>query len=104
MDLGNTGLIATFALLMGATWIACMRFRMKTDSSWPMIFYLVLVVYSNQFDQAIPPYVLYVSVVCALLLRFEFLNERLIAFVKIIETICLVIIGYTLLNILSKFN
>jgi hypothetical protein len=45
-----------------------------------------------------------VSVVCALLLRFEFLNERLIYFVKIIEVICLVIIGYVLLTILSKFS
>jgi hypothetical protein len=89
---------------MGATWIACMRFRMKADTSWPMMFYLVLVSYSNQYDQAVPAYVLYVSVVCALLLRFEFLNERLIYFVKIIEVICLVIIGYVLLTILSKFS
>jgi ABC-type iron transport system FetAB permease component len=77
---------------------------MKADTSWPMMFYLVLVSYSNQYDQAVPAYVLYVSVVCALLLRFEFLNERLIYFVKIIEVICLVIIGYVLLTILSKFS
>ena len=104
MDVGNTGLIATFALLMGSTWIAFMRFRTKPDTSWPLVFYLVLVIYSNQFGQVIPPYVLYVSVVCGLLLRFEFLNERLIFFVKIIEVCCLVIIAYTLLKLLAKFN
>ncbi len=104
MDLGNTGLVATFALLMGATWISFMRFRMKAESSWPMVFYLVLVLYSNQYNQAVPAYVIYVSVICALLLRFEFLNERLVAFVKVIEIICLVIIGYALLTILAKFS
>ena len=104
MDLGNTGLVATFALLMGASWIAFMRFRTKPDTSWPLIFYLVLVVYSNQYGQAIPPIVLYVSVVCGLLLRFEFLNERLIFFVKIIEVACLIVIGYVLLLLLMKFG
>lgn len=104
MDIGNTGLVATFSLLMGATWIAFMRFRMKPDSSWPLIFYLVLVIYSNQFGQAIPPFVLYLSVVCGLLLRFEFMNERLILFVKVIEVACLVMIAYRLLHILARFN
>lgn len=104
MDIGNTGLVATFSLLMGATWIAFMRFRMKPDSSWPLIFYLVLVVYSNQFGRAIPPYVLYIAVVAGLLLRFEFMNERLILFVKVIEVTCLVVIAYHLLKILARFN
>jgi hypothetical protein len=104
MDLGNTGLVATFALLMGASWIAFMRFRMKPDSSWPLVFYLLLVVYSNQNSQAVPPYVLYVAVVCGLLLRFEFLNERLIFFGKVIEVICLAIIAWSLLAILGKYS
>ncbi len=104
MDLGNTSLIATFALLMGASWIAFMRFRMKPDSSWPLVFYLVLVVYSNQHSQAVPPAVLYVAVVCGLLLRFEFLNERVIFFVKMVEVTCLVVIAWSLLTVLSKFS
>lgn len=104
MDIGNTGIVATFSLLMGATWIAFMRFRMKPDSSWPLIFYLVLVVYSNQFGQAIPPIVLYVAVVSGLLLRFEFMNERLVTFVKVIEVACLIVVAYRLLQILAKFN
>ena len=104
MDASNTGLVATFALLMGATWIAFMRFRMKPDTSWPLVFYLVLVVYSNQGNRGIPPYVLYVSVVCGLLLRFEFLNTKLIAIVKIVEIICLSIIGYALLKLLVKLG
>lgn len=104
MDLGNTGLVATFSLLMGASWIAFMRFRMKPDSSWPLVFYLVLVIYSNTFGQVIAPMVLYVSVVCGLLLRFEFLNDRLILFVKVIEVTCLVVIAYTLLRVLGQFH
>jgi hypothetical protein len=74
---------------------------MKLENSWPLFLYLLMVVYSNSYDQVLNPYVLYVSVVCALLLRFEFLNERLVFFVRWVEVICLGWVAYTMFKLLT---
>jgi hypothetical protein len=41
-------------------------------------------------------------VVCALLLRFEFLNERIVFFVRIVEVGALINIGYNLFSALLR--
>jgi hypothetical protein len=83
--MGSIALLATFGLTVATVWLAIMRPRMRLDNSWPLFYYLGLVVYLNSLELVLNPYVVYVAVVCALLLRFEFMNERLIFFVRIIE-------------------
>jgi hypothetical protein len=97
----NLGLLLTFALAVAAVWLALGRFRMRLENSWPLILYLLMVVYSNSYNQVLNAYVLYVSVVCALLLRFEFMNERVVYFVRWVEVACLSWMAYTMFRILA---
>jgi len=96
--MGNIGLLVTIILTAATGWIAFSRFRMRLDNSWPLFYYLGLVMYLNAYDMVLNPYVVYVAVVCALLIRFEFMNERLVFFVRIIEVACLAHIGWRMLS------
>jgi hypothetical protein len=87
--MGNVGLLFTVCLLLATVWLAFSRFRMRLENSWPLIYYLGVVIYLNGFERVLDPYVVYVAVICALLLRFEFLNERLVFFVRLIEVCAL---------------
>ena len=87
---------------MGTIWIGLSRFSMRLENSWPLLFYLVLVLYLNSYEQVLNPYVVYVAVVCALFVRFEFMNERLVFFTRVIEVAALAHIGYSLLTTLLK--
>lgn len=100
--MGNIGLLATFTLLMGATWIGLSRFSMRLENSWPLLYYLALVMYLNSYELVLNPYVVYVAVVCALFVRFEFMNERVVFFIRVVEVAALAQIGYTLLMVLLK--
>ena len=102
MDIGNIGLLFTFFLVCATGGVIFGRFRLRLDSSWPLLFYLALVAYSNKFDRVMNPYVLYVAVVCALLLRFEFMNDRIVFFIKVIEVVALAVIGFNLVTVLVK--
>lgn len=94
--MGNIGLLTTFGLMLATAWIGFIRFGMRTENNWPLIYYTILVLYLNNYDLVLNPYVVYVSVVCALFERFEFLNERMIFGIRIIEVVCLSHIGFRL--------
>lgn len=104
MDLSNAGLLLTFALAVATVWLAVNRFSLKLENSWPLIYYGLLVLFSNMYPMALNPYVLYVSVICGLMLRFEFMNDRIVFFFRIIEMFCFAVIGWRLFSILlSQF-
>lgn len=100
--MGNIGLLATFGLTAGTVWLVLMRFRIRPDNSWPLLYYFCAVVYLNSFDLVLNPYVVYVAVICALLLRFEFMNERLVFLVRLIEVASLAHMGWRLFGALLK--
>ncbi|MBI5283215.1 MAG: hypothetical protein HY858_16140 [Candidatus Solibacter usitatus] len=100
--MGNVGLLFTFLLLMGTLWLALTRITMRLENNWPLVYDIGLVVYLNSFDLILNAYVVYVAVVCALLIRFEFLNDRIVFFVKVLEICALAHIGWCLLAALLK--
>ena len=55
--------------------------KKKYDSNLPLFFYSIAVVFSNMTDDSVNPYLLYTGLAFALLLRFEFMNQR---FAKVI--------------------
>jgi len=59
-------------------------------------------VYLNKYDMVLNPYVVYVAVVCGLFVRFEFMNERVVFFIRIIEVASLVHICVRLIGTLLK--
>jgi hypothetical protein len=98
----NLGLLLSFLLTLATAWLAFIRFQTKPDNSWPLLYYFALVGYLNTYDLVLNPYVVYVAVVCALLLRFEFMNDRIIFLVRIIEVGSLMYIGYCLIGAVQK--
>jgi hypothetical protein len=60
-----------------------MLLRKRYDSNLPLFFYFVALVFTNMTDRGVNPLLMYVGLIFALLLRFEFLNtgfSKLIAF------------------------
>lgn len=100
--MSNISFLFTVGLLAGTLWLAFTGLRMRLENNWPLVYYFGAVVYLNLHPLTLNPYVAYVAVICALLLRFEFLSERLVALVRIIEVIALVHIGWSLFNILWR--
>jgi hypothetical protein len=100
--MGNIALLATFGLTVATVWLAVMRSRMRLDNSWPLFFYLGLVVYLNSVELVLNAYVVYVAVVSALLLRFEFMNERVVFLVRILELGALFHCAWRLISAMMK--
>lgn len=100
--MSNIGFLFTVGLFGGSLWLALTRFRLRLDNNWPLVYYFAAVVYINLYPLTVNPYVVYVAVICALLLRFEFMSDRLIAMVRIIEIIALVHVAWTLLQLLMR--
>lgn len=100
--MGNIALLATFGLTVATVWLAIMRPRMRLDNSWPLFYYFGLVVYLNGIELVLNAYVVYVAVVCALLLRFEFMNERVVFLVRIVELGAMLHIAWRLITALVK--
>lgn len=100
VDLGNAGPLLTGALFGGSLYVGVSRFRTRLDSNVPLFFYLALVAYGIANPLRINPYVLYVAVIAGLLLRFEFMNDKVIMVVRFVETACLVYLALRLAQVL----
>ena len=100
--MNNVGLLITFILTLGTAWLALARFSNRPGNNWPLLYYFALVAYLNTYDLVLTAPVVYVAVVCALLLRFEFMNARIVFFVRIVEVCALLHIGYSLFLVLQK--
>jgi hypothetical protein len=100
--MNNLGLLLSFILAVSTVWLALARFQTKPDNNWPLLYYFTLVGYLNAYELILNAYVVYVAVVCALLLRFEFMNARVVFFVRLVEMGALVNIGYYLFGAVMK--
>lgn len=96
MELSNISLIMTFALAVATIWLGVNRFSLPIDSNWPLAYYAMLVIHAGTIPGLLNPYVLYLAVVSGLLLRFEFMNRRLVRLVRSLELACFVMIGWRL--------
>ena len=84
MDFQGTPLNMTTLLVVSLAVVSLlMMMRKRYDSNLPLLFYFVAVLFTNLSDREVNPYLLYVGLIFALLLRFEFMSTgfaRLIAF------------------------
>ena len=79
-------------VIMGLTfWLAAARFSLRNESNWPLFYYLLLFGYMQSYNGAIEPSFMYISVVAALLLRFEFLSGF---FEKVLRAVELMFLFY----------
>ena len=78
--------MTTLLLVALATVGIIMMLRKRYDSNLPLFFYFVLLVFTNMTAREVTPFVIYVGLIFALLLRFEFLNNGFSKFVAWIAT------------------
>jgi hypothetical protein len=89
-----TGTDLTTLLVVALAMVAViLMLRKRYDSNIPLLFYLAAVVFLNATDREINPYLLYVGLVSALLLRFEFMGRGFAKFIAFLATssMCLII-------------
>jgi riboflavin transporter FmnP len=83
-------------ILLGLTvWVIVARTRGMLESNWPLVYYLLVLVYWKVFEGGLSPYWVYAGLVSAVLLRFEFMGGIVLTFVRVIEYIFL---GYVIVR------
>ncbi len=75
-----------------------MMLRKRNDSNLPLFFYFVLLVFTNMTDREVNPFLIYVGLIFALLLRFEFMNSGFSKFVAWIATASMGLIVFVFLS------
>lgn len=93
-------------LLMAAItiWILNVRWRGRSDTNWPLFYYLALFAYLRKFEDVLEPGYVYVAVVAGLLVRFEYLSGRLLKAIQIIESACLAYVILRCLQVVFGFH
>jgi len=75
-----TLLVMTATVLM--LWV---RYRFSIEKTWPLIYYLIIIAYSEAFPGSLSPYWVFAGVVSGLLLRFEFMGGLVLKAVRVAE-------------------
>lgn len=73
-----------------AAWLFAARGRMQPESNWPLAFYLSLVFYQKNSGQFLEANFIYAAVICAMMIRFEFMSHGFVKVFRFIEAICLI--------------
>ena len=94
----TTALMAAFALFVIYT-----RLKNWLESNVPLLYYLALIIYMNAVDGNVPMWLSLAGLFCALILRFEFMNEVFIRIVKLVEMVVLVVICYLCVTMIWQF-
>jgi len=79
-----TLVVAGFTLL-----VAWLRLRGLRENNWPLVYYGLLLAYSQWFPRSLEPHWVYAAVVGGLLVRFEFLSGVCAIVVVAVELLAL---------------
>lgn len=74
-----------------------MVMRKRYHSNMPLLFYFVLIMFSNATEREINPYLLYAGLILAMFLRFEFMGGGFVKFVAFMTASSLVIVIYLMM-------
>jgi hypothetical protein len=87
------------ALLVATLALVAMYFliRKKYDSNLPLFFYFIAMVFTNMSDKEVNPYLMFIGLAFALLLRFEFMNSSFSKVVAFFATASMGLIVYVFL-------
>ncbi|HEU0121121.1 MAG TPA: hypothetical protein VFQ91_11400 [Bryobacteraceae bacterium] len=80
------------------TWLLVGRGRMAPENNWPLVYYLGMVFYQKTGGGFLDANFLYAGVVCAMIIRFEFMSPAVVKLFRFIEGICLVYIVWRCLE------
>ena len=91
------------AMMVITILLVYMRPKIVTDSNWPLLYFFALVVYQKMYDDIMSPYPIFVGVMCAAMIRFEFMSARFVKYFRWLETLTLVYVLWRLLGFLLYF-
>ncbi len=94
---------STVVFVAITVWVLSVRIRGVVDSNWPLFYYVAVVAYSAVFPGYLDPAFVYAGVVCALLLRFEFMGGFFLKIVRVIEIIVLAYYAYAAISAMTFF-
>lgn len=80
------------------TWLFVVRGRMLPEDNWPLVYYLGMVFYQKMGGGFLDANFIYAGVVCAMLIRFEFMSQTVVKLFRFMEGICLVYIVWRCLD------
>ena len=95
--LTDSGLFA-LCLLVDTAWMAWMRPKMAIENNWPLLYFIALVLYQKTNEELLHPYPIFLGILCAGLIRFEFMSPKWIRFVRWIE---LVSLSYVMIKLVA---
>lgn len=99
MDFQGTPLNMTTLLLVALALAGMfMLLRKRYDSNLPLFFYFTALIFTNLTDRAINPVLMYVGLIFALLLRFEFMSTGFAKLIAFLATSSLGVIVYVFLT------
>ena len=99
MAFNATSLNVTELLVVALAVVAALVvMRKRYDSNLPLLFYFVLIVFSNMSDREVNPYLLYAGLILAMILRFEFMGGGFVKFVAFMTAASLAIIIFAMVS------
>ena len=102
LRLSDSGLFAIVVIIVTAL-LAFMRPRMQPESNWPLLYFIALVLYQKTNEELLNPYPVFIGVLCAGMIRFEFMNARFIKYFRWLELLMLVYVIWTMLGYVMYF-
>ena len=97
----SAGNVTTAVMVLLSAFTIATRFRFRVDHNWPLVYYLSVVMYHQWVPGSVNPYVLYAGVVCALLLRFEFMGGGFLKFMRAIDLGAIGFLTYNFVSLLT---
>lgn len=78
---------STTLLIAFACWVLYLRAKAPRESNIPLIYYGVMIYYIIMYESQVrvPPVLIYISLILALILRFEFMNSAFSKFIGALE-------------------
>jgi hypothetical protein len=74
MHLESIGDFVPFVVIGLTIWLMRARFTQPTEISWPLFYYLFLVIFARANEGELNNYWIFAGVLCALFLRYEFMG------------------------------
>jgi len=81
----NTYTVTTGLLVAFAFFVIYVRLKNWIASNIPIFFYIILILYMRSFEDGVPFWLICTGFGLTLLLRFEFMSEKFIGVVKVLE-------------------
>ena len=86
--------VTTTVLIVGTLFVIYVRLMNWLDSNIPLMYYALMIAYTNGLEEHLSPSVIYAGLVLTLILRFEFMNHALTRLIKTLEISLLSLIVY----------